>query len=92
MTGGVAYVWDPKAVLNRYLAETAPANRRLLEMERLELHALVDAFFQATASPVAGAILDDWQRQAERFWVLRASKPIALPEPEAVGAGAASSR
>ena len=53
MTGGVAFVWDPKAVLNRYLAETSPANRRLLDMERLELHDLIDAFSEATASPVA---------------------------------------
>ena len=72
MTGGVAYVWDPKAVLNRYLAETSPANRRLLDMERLELHALIDSFSEATASPVARTILDDWDRQADRFWILRA--------------------
>jgi len=81
MTGGVAFVWDPKAILNRYLAETSPANRRLLEMERLELHGLIDSFLEATASPVARGILDDWDRQADRFWVLRASKPLG-PQSE----------
>jgi glutamate synthase domain-containing protein 3 len=90
MTGGVAFVWDPKAILNRYLAETSPANRRLLDMERLELHDLIDSFSEATSSPVAKAILDDWDRQADRFWVLRASKPITVLEPAAVGAGAVS--
>jgi glutamate synthase domain-containing protein 3 len=89
MTGGVAFVWDPKAILNRYLAETSPANRRLLEMERLELHGLIDSFFEATTSPVARGILDDWDRQADRFWVLRASKPVVV-QPAAVGVGAVS--
>jgi len=92
MTGGVAYVWDPKAVLNRYLAETSPANRRLLDLERLELHGLVDAYHDATASPTAAAILDDWERQADRFWVLRASKPVAVVEPEKVDSAAGSTR
>jgi glutamate synthase domain-containing protein 2/glutamate synthase domain-containing protein 3 len=87
MTGGVAFVWDPKAILNRYLAETSPANRRLLEMERLELHGLIDSFLEATDSPVARGILDDWDRQADRFWVLRASKPVVV-QPERVGSAA----
>ena len=81
MTGGSAFVWDPKAVLNRYLAETSPANRRLLDMERLELHDLIDTFCRGDGSPVARAILDDWDRQADRFWVLRAGKPAGPRGP-----------
>jgi glutamate synthase (NADPH/NADH) large chain len=88
MTGGVAYVWDPRVLLNRYLAETSPANRRLLEMERWELHGLVDSFWEATGSPVARTILDDWDRQADRFWILRAGQPTQVSEQAAVGAGA----
>ena len=80
MTGGVAYIWDPKVVLNRYVADTSPSMRRLLEMERLELRALIDEHVAETSSPVARAILADWDRQVERFWALRASRPIPVVE------------
>ncbi len=80
MTGGVAYVWDPRVTLNRYVADTSPSMRRLLEMERLELRVLVEEHLAETSSPVAGRILDDWDRQVERFWALRASRPIPASE------------
>ncbi|HSL26452.1 MAG TPA: glutamate synthase-related protein, partial [Acidimicrobiia bacterium] len=82
MTGGAAYVWDPNAVLNRYLADTSPANRRLLDLERIELHRMVATYAEATSSPVARSILEDWDRQAERFWVLRAGKPSGPGGPQ----------
>ncbi|HUO46491.1 MAG TPA: glutamate synthase large subunit [Acidimicrobiia bacterium] len=81
MTGGVAYVWDPKGTLNRYVADTSPAMRRLLETEGMELNQLLSNYLAETNSPVARAILDEWFTQLGRFWVLRASKPIAAPEP-----------
>ncbi|HEY7564817.1 MAG TPA: glutamate synthase large subunit [Acidimicrobiia bacterium] len=89
MTGGVAYVWDPKVILNRYVADTSPAMRRLLDLERLELRSLIETFSDATRSPVAHRILDDWDRAAERFWVLRASRPVEAPLPVAVLVGGA---
>jgi glutamate synthase (ferredoxin) len=90
MTGGVAYVWDPNVILNRYVADTSPAMRRLLDLEQVELRILIEGFAQATRSPVATRILDGWDRQSERFWVLRASKPIQAPVPVAVQSGVAS--
>ncbi len=87
MTGGVAYVWDPTVRLNRVVADTAPAMRRLLEIERAELKALLEEHVIETDSEVARGILEDWQRQADRFWVLRASRPVSALEPvEPVGA------
>jgi|FLYL01.1.fsa_nt_gi glutamate synthase domain-containing protein 2/glutamate synthase domain-containing protein 1/glutamate synthase domain-containing protein 3 len=78
MTGGVAYVWDPDGTLNRYLADTSPAVRRPLEMEAVELRALVEEHLAETGSPVARRILEDWDRQVERFWVLRASRAVPV--------------
>lgn len=92
MTGGVAYVWDPNVILNRYVADTSPAMRRLLDLEQVELRILIEGFAQASRSPVATRILDDWDRQSERFWVLRASKPIQAAVPVAVQIGAAEAR
>ncbi len=83
MTGGVAYVWDPQVRLNRYVADTSPSMRRLLEMERLELRVLVEEHLAETSSPVATRILEDWDRQVERFWALRASRPIPVTESQA---------
>lgn len=87
MTGGVAYVWDPNVILNRYLADTSPAMRRLLDIERIELRGLIESFTEATRSPVGTRILKDWDRQAERFWVLRANRPAEAVVPAAVMSG-----
>ncbi len=75
MTGGIAYVWDPEMTLNRHVADTSPAMRRLNEVEEAELKALVELFAAETASPVAIRILDDWRRHVARFWVLRSGSP-----------------
>ena len=76
MTGGVAYVWDPNAVLNRFVADTSPAMRRLVEMEEIELRGLIARHNDLTGSPRAAEILDKWEGHRDRFWVLRASRPI----------------
>lgn len=79
MTGGTAYVWDPQQILNRFVADTAPAVRRLVEVEALELHALVEEHFRETESSTAQDILARWDHQVDRFWVLHAGGPE--PEP-----------
>jgi glutamate synthase domain-containing protein 2/glutamate synthase domain-containing protein 1/glutamate synthase domain-containing protein 3 len=79
MTGGVAYVWDPGGVFNRFVADTSPAMRRALPTETLELYKLLVDYHQETASPVAAGILEHWPAQAGRFWVLRASRPPEAP-------------
>ncbi len=81
MTGGVAYVWDPQARLNRYVADTSPAMRRPVETEELQLRQLLERHHELTGSPVAASILADWPRQGERFWVLRASRPVRTAAP-----------
>jgi len=86
MTGGVAYVWDPGAELNRYVADTSPSMRRLLEMERIELEELIAEHHRETASPVAKGILESWEAQVERFWVLKASRSASSSAPVDVGA------
>ncbi len=76
MTGGVAYVWDPNVCLNRFVADTSPAMRRLVEIEEIELRDLIARHYESTGSPGAAGILDKWETQRERFWVLRASRPV----------------
>lgn len=84
MTGGVAFVWDPLGRLNRFVAETSPAMHRLVEIEEIELRNLIDRHGEMTGSPVAATVLADWERQRERFWVLRASRPVRLAVGEAM--------
>jgi glutamate synthase (ferredoxin) len=81
MTGGVAYVWDPDAVLSRFVADTSPAMRRLLEVEEIEVRALIEEHHRRTASPVAAGLLGEWARHAGRFWVLKAGRTIEVAEP-----------
>jgi glutamate synthase domain-containing protein 3 len=83
MTGGVAYVWDPNVTLNRYVSDTSPSMARPFENDAIEIRALVEEHYRETASPVAEQLLEVWERQIDRFWVLRASKPnrIELAEP-----------
>jgi glutamate synthase (NADPH/NADH) large chain len=87
MTGGVAFVWDPRGVFNRYVADTSPAMRRPLETEGVELAELLTRYQAETHSPVVRAVLADWNTQVGRFWVLRASKPVEAAVPAEVMSG-----
>ena len=78
MTGGVAYVWDPDTVLNRYMADTSPSNQRLREMDAIELRILIEEHLALTRSPLAAEILGEWERHVDRFWVLRASRSTSV--------------
>jgi glutamate synthase (ferredoxin) len=71
MTGGVVYVWDPEGLFHRHLADTAPAVHRPTEAEALEIRALLEEHSRETGSPTAHLILDSFEEQAARFWVLR---------------------
>jgi len=68
MTGGEAYVWDPRARL------TARLNSALVEAVRPdaehveELRWMVERHFELTASPRAKALLEDWQTTIEQMW------------------------
>jgi glutamate synthase domain-containing protein 3 len=51
-------------------------------MERVELRLLVSQHATETKSPVGSDLLSDWDRHVERFWVLRASRPVHSPASE----------
>jgi glutamate synthase (NADPH/NADH) large chain len=82
MTGGVAYIWDPNVTLNRYVSDTSPSMRRPFEDEALEVRALVEEHHRETGSPIAEQLLEVWDRQIGRFWVLRASRPVTVADPD----------
>ena len=79
MTGGVAYVWDPQGIAPRHLAETAPSAVRPPASDHLHIRELIEQHHAATGSESASAILDDWQRHAGEFWVLRPRLPARSP-------------
>ena len=68
MTGGEAYVWDPRARL------TARLNSALVEAVRPdaehveELRWMVERHFELTGSPRAKSLLEDWQTTIEQMW------------------------
>jgi glutamate synthase domain-containing protein 3 len=71
MTGGLLFVWDPALDAKRFFADTAPQARRPTEQDAGALHALLEEHVVHTASTVARMILEDWDREVGRFWVLR---------------------
>ena len=86
MTGGVAFVWDPERMLPRLVADTSPPARRLFEDEGEELSDLIEEHARLTSSPVAAAILTNWEKEQGRFWVLRTSRPAVVERVDALGA------
>jgi len=85
MTGGVAYVADEEETLERRL------NPALVTLGPVEdpgdaahLRTLVTAHWEATGSPRAHAILEDWERWVPRFRkVMPRARTPATPAPRA---------
>ena len=67
MSGGAAYIWDPKdvfaALLNREMVDIDP----LTEEDRIWLHHIVEAHAHETDSPVAKRLLHDWSEALGDF-------------------------
>ena len=68
MSGGVAYVWNPSGNFDFY------CNMEMVELSlvedtrsRKELHELIRKHYHYTGSPLAGQILDHWDRYVEEF-------------------------
>ena len=68
MSGGIAYVWDPKGGFRER------CNLEMVELEKVEaeediteLRELIQLHHQYTGSTVAEAILDDWPDSLEQF-------------------------
>lgn len=68
MSGGVAYVWNPSGNFDFY------CNMEMVELSlvedtrsRKELHELIRKHYHYTGSPLAGQMLDHWDRYVEEF-------------------------
>ena len=68
MSGGVAYVWDPKHHFD-YFCNKDMVEINLVEdsVSRKELLELIRQHYLHTGSALAGRMLDDWQRYVEDF-------------------------
>lgn len=68
MSGGIAYIWDPDEVFSLH------CNLGMVDLEKIEepediaeLVEMITSHMEATGSPVAQRILDDWDNQVGKF-------------------------
>ena len=68
MSGGVAYVWDPKGTFD-YFCNMDMVELSLLEdaTARKELHELIRQHYLYTGSKLARTMLDNWNRYVDEF-------------------------
>lgn len=68
MSGGVAYVWDPRGTFD-YFCNMDMVELSLLEeaAARKELHELIRLHYRYTGSALARIMLDNWPRYVEEF-------------------------
>ncbi|HKV46104.1 MAG TPA: glutamate synthase large subunit, partial [bacterium] len=77
MTGGVAYVLDERQTFDRRVNPALVTIEPIADgADTAELHRLVTAHREATDSPRARAILEDWDSSVGRFWKVA---PRAVP-------------
>ncbi len=90
MSGGVAYVWDPHALLARR------CNMEMVELEELEeceeidqVRALVQRHAEYTGSPVARNVLTHWEHSVREFVKVMPTdyKRVLEEQKSAVSAG-----
>ena len=90
MTGGQAFVWDPKARLtarlNPAMVEAARPDADMLE----ELRWLIERHQELTGSARAGELLRDWEGTVEHTWVVAPIDRIRRMEAQRAGRVAAS--
>ena len=79
MTGGLLFVWDPAHDAKRFFADTAPPATRPTDEDAARLRSLIEEHVDRTDSRVGRRILDNWDRELPRFWVLRPKTPQAFP-------------
>ncbi|MDD4819343.1 MAG: glutamate synthase-related protein, partial [Flavobacteriales bacterium] len=68
MSGGVAYVWNKEGDFD-YFCNMEMVELSLVEdaPERKELHSLIRQHYHYTGSPLAGKMLDNWNKYVEEF-------------------------
>ena len=68
MSGGVAYVWDPRGVFpERCNLEMVELERAESDADLAELKVLIESHLAFTGSSVARRLLDDWHRAVDEF-------------------------
>jgi glutamate synthase domain-containing protein 3 len=82
MTGGLLFVWDPTHNAKGFFADTAPGAVRPTDPDAGILRALLEEHAGQTGSTIAREILDEWDRERERFWILRPASPQAVGRRE----------
>ena len=83
MTGGLAFVYDPEDVF------ALKVNPETVTWQRIDhphwegvLKALVEEHVRATKSPLGARLLNDWNREVERFWQVVPKEMLSrLPQP-----------
>ncbi|MCC7260376.1 MAG: glutamate synthase large subunit [Alphaproteobacteria bacterium] len=69
MTGGMAFIYDPKEDFqHRVNPESVVTQRMESDYWENELRTLIEAYFKATESPHAEAILLRWETTRDYFW------------------------
>ena len=92
MTGGMAYIHDPKRVAHNYLnPETLIAGPLATPHWQAEAKALIERHFEETGSHKAGEILGNWEAERHNFLQICPKEMLAhLPHPLSLEEGAAS--
>ena len=68
MSGGIAYVWDPRHRLpGRCNMELVALERLEDEAERFEVRRMIERHLELTGSVPAGTVLADWDRSVDDF-------------------------
>lgn len=85
MSGGIAYVWNPNGTFDYY------CNMEMVELtlveepaDAQELHQLVAAHYEATASPLAQRLLADWPHALTEFIKVTPTEYRAVMERQAL--------
>jgi glutamate synthase (NADPH) large chain len=83
MTGGMAFVYDPEGSFERKV------NPDTVTWQRIDhahwdavLKAMVEEHVAETKSPIGARLLNDWNREVERFWQVVPKEMLSrLPVP-----------
>jgi glutamate synthase domain-containing protein 3 len=90
MTGGEAFVYDPEGTLGNRLNPQLVEARRPHSAQAAELHFLIERHREETGSPLAGALLADWEATLRCFWRVASVDEVARIERANEGALGAS--
>ena len=68
MSGGVAYVYNPKGTFEKQCnLEGLNLDPVTIEEDKIELQSLVENHYNATLSPLAQRLLENWQKELPKF-------------------------